>query len=266
MTTPAEHLALAREIAVEAAGFVARSRVAGVEVAATKSSPVDVVTQVDRDTEQLIRSRIAAARPDDAVLGEEDADRPGTSGVRWIVDPIDGTVNFLYGLAEYAVSIAVESGGVVVAGVVVNAATGAVHAAARGGGAFRDGERLQVRAPAPLAERLVLTGFNYERATREVQAAAVARLIPQVRDVRRFGSCALDLCHVATGSADAYVEEGVALWDHAAGVLIAQEAGAQVEVTVGRGGKTAVVCAPEHGFEAFRSLVEECGFLAQVGE
>ncbi|CAM3210128.1 inositol monophosphatase family protein [Nocardioides dubius] len=266
MTSPADHLALARRIAVEAAGFVARSRSAGVEVAATKSSPVDVVTQVDRDTEQLIRARIAAARPDDAILGEEDADRAGSSGVRWIVDPIDGTVNFLYGLDQYAVSIAVEEDGVVVAGVVVNAATGVVYEAARGGGAWRDGTRIAVRAPAPVAERLVLTGFNYEAETRQVQAAAAARLIPQVRDLRRLGSCALDLCHVAEGGADAYVEEGVALWDYAAGALIAQEAGARLEVTLGRGRKIAVVCAPEHGFAAFRELVVECGFLHQVGE
>ncbi|MFS3129610.1 inositol monophosphatase family protein [Nocardioides sp. Bht2] len=266
MSSPAELRSLAREIAVAAARFVAEQRRHPVTVAATKSSPVDVVTQVDRDTEHLIRSLITSTRPDDAILGEEEAASTGTTGVRWIVDPIDGTVNFLYGLPQYAVSIAVEVDGVVVAGIVANAATGSVYSAGLGAGADRDGTPLAVRGPAPLAERLVLTGFNYEAETREIQARAAARLIPQVRDLRRLGSCALDLCHVAEGSADGYVEEGVSLWDYAAGALIAAEAGARVEVGTGRGGKTAVVCAPGHGFDAFHELVSECGFLAQIGE
>ncbi|QIX26457.1 inositol monophosphatase [Nocardioides sp. JQ2195] len=259
-------LELARSVAVEAAGFVAERRTHGVSVAATKSSIVDVVTEVDRDCEALVRERLLTARPHDAFLGEEGGSQGGGSGVRWIVDPIDGTVNFLYGIPQYAVSIAAEHDGTVVAGVVANAATGVVHHAALGSGAWRDETRLEVRRPAPLAESLVLTGFNYQEHTRRVQAAAVAELLPRVRDIRRLGSCALDLCHVAEGTADAYVEEGVAEWDHAAGALIAREAGATTEVTVGRSGKEALVCAPSATFRRFRLAVEECGFLASGRE
>ncbi|MBD8869630.1 inositol monophosphatase family protein [Nocardioides donggukensis] len=259
----AELLDLARTVAGEAAALVRARRAAGVTVAATKSSPVDVVTEADRACEELIRERVLAARPGDGFLGEEGEELVGTSGVTWVVDPIDGTVNFLYGIPQYAVSIAAERDGAAVAGVVVDVASGVEYHATRCGGAWRDGTRLGVRAPAPTSERLVLTGFNYEAHVREVQAAAVARLLPQVRDIRRLGSCALDLCHVAEGSADAYVEEGVSPWDHAAGGLVAREAGARTELSVGRGGKTALLCAPGHGFTEFRTLVTECGFLAR---
>lgn len=261
---------LALEVAREAADLVRERRAAGVTVAATKTSAVDVVTEADRASEELIRARLLTARPDDAFLGEEGGGAAGASGVRWIVDPIDGTVNFLYGLPQYAVSVAAELDGRVVAGVVINVATRTEYVAWSGGGAFRDGVQLSVRGPAPLAERLVLTGFNYEAAVREVQAGALTRLLPRVRDIRRMGSCALDLCAVAEGAADAYVEEGVAIWDHAAGALVAQEAGATCEVTTGRAGKEAVLCAPSEGFAEFRSLVLESGFLAEeitpVGE
>jgi myo-inositol-1(or 4)-monophosphatase len=255
-------LALALDVAREAAALVRERRVQGVSVAATKSSVVDVVTEADRASEALIRSRLLAERPGDAFVGEEGGSAVGGSGVRWIVDPIDGTVNYLYGIPQYAVSIAAEAGGTVVAGVVLDVASGGEYVASLDGGAARNGVPLSVRAPAPLGERLVLTGFNYEASTRTVQAAAVAKLLPQVRDIRRLGSCALDLCHVAEGSADAYVEEGVSIWDHSAGGLVAREAGATVEVTVGRGGKETVICAPSHGYAEFRSVVEKCGFLA----
>jgi myo-inositol-1(or 4)-monophosphatase len=261
---PKELLELGLAAAREAAQLVRERRAAGVTVAATKSSAVDVVTEADRASEQLIRERLRTARPDDAFLGEEGGSRDGGSGVRWIVDPIDGTVNFLYGIPQYAVSVAAEIDGEVVAGIVVNAATGVEYAATRGGGATRDGVPLQVRGPAPLGERLVLTGFNYEASVRAVQATAMRVLLPQVRDIRRMGSCALDLCAVAEGSADAYVEEGVAIWDHAAGALVAVEAGAVCEVTVGAAGKEALVCAPAHGFAKFRAAVVASGFLATV--
>lgn len=260
---PPDLLALARTVAAEAADLVARHRAGGVTVAATKSSVVDVVTEADRSSEALIRERVLARRPDDGFLGEEGADVVGSSGVRWVVDPIDGTVNYLYGIPQYAVSIAAEVDDTVVAGVVRNAATGVEYHASLGGGARRDGVPIGVREPGPMAERLVLTGFNYSQETRRVQAAAAALLIPQVRDLRRLGSCALDLCHIADGSADGYVEEGVSPWDHAAAGLIAREAGATVELTVGRGGKPALLCAPEDGFATFRTVVEECGFLAE---
>lgn len=261
--TTGELLELARHAASEASALVQARGAAGVSVAATKSSDVDIVTEADRASEELIQHLLRAARPDDGFVGEEGGSSSGSSGVRWIVDPIDGTVNFLYGLPQYAVSIAAERDGEVVAGVVRNAATGVEYAATRGGGATRDGRPIGVRAPAPLARRLIFTGFNYDADVRSAQAAAAARLLPRVRDIRRLGSCALDLCHVAEGSADGYVEEGVHEWDYAAGSLIAEEAGARFAVLVGQSGRPAVVCAPSHGFEEFLSAVSDSGFLVE---
>lgn len=267
---PSDLLALARSVAHEAAALVREARLAGVEVADTKSSSVDVVTAADRASEALIRDRILAARPDDSFLGEEGGrTTDGSSGIRWIVDPIDGTVNFLYGIPHFAVSIAAErfdqrdgvGPGETILGVVVDVATGTEYAASHGSGATRDGRPIGVRGPAPLAERLVLTGFNYSAEVREVQAAAVARLLPRVRDIRRLGSCALDLCRIAEGGADGYVEEGVQVWDHAAAALIAREAGARVELARGAAGRDLLVAAPAHGFAEFRTLVAACGFI-----
>jgi myo-inositol-1(or 4)-monophosphatase len=194
--------------------------------------------------------------------------------VRWIVDPIDGTVNFLYGIPQYAVSIAAERDGVVVAGVVLDVARGTSYVGRRETGpdgretvtAHRDGSPIEVRPPAPLSQRLIGTGFSYEARIRAVQAGAVGALLPHVRDIRRFGSCALDLCHVAEGLLDGYVEEGVNLWDHAAGALIAEGAGARTELTGGAGGQELMLCAPRHGFDEFRKAVEAAGFLADPGE
>lgn len=267
-------LGLARDAAREAAALIRERRRGDVTVAATKSSDVDVVTQVDRESEELIRSRIRAARPGDGFLGEEGHDEPGSSGVRWIVDPIDGTVNFLYGIAQYAVSVAAERDGVVAVGVVLDVAAGTEFTAERRRGAggleevvaLRDGLPIRVRQPAPLAHRLVATGFHYEAELRMVQAAAVGRLLPRIRDIRRMGSCALDLCHVAEGSLDGYVEEGVRTWDHAAGALVARGAGATIELATGRSGRDLLICAPEHGFATFRDAVEDAGFLGDPGE
>ena len=235
-------------------------------MAATKSSDVDVVTEADRAAERLVRERIAGSRPDDAFLGEEGDDVPGSTGVRWVIDPIDGTVNFLYGLPQYAVSIAAEVDGVVVAGVVLNIATGVEFTAyADEDGVVRsrrDGEPIRVRATVPLGQRLVSTGFGYDAHLRGLQARALVGLIPRVRDIRRLGSCALDLCHVAEGTLDGYVEEGVNLWDHAAGGLVAQGAGATVEVTTGVGGGRLVLCAPADGFDELRNAVAAAGYLA----
>jgi myo-inositol-1(or 4)-monophosphatase len=261
---------LALEVAREAAGLVRERRAGGVEVADTKSSSVDVVTEADRASEELVRRLLQAARPDDAIMGEEGDDHPGTSGVRWVVDPIDGTVNFLYGLPEYAVSVAAEVDGQVVAGAVLNVATGVEYAAARGLGATRDGQPLHVRPAVPVAQRLVLTGFGYRADVRAGQAERVARMLPQVRDIRRMGSCALDLCHVAEGSADGYVEEGPNRWDWAAGSLVASEAGARFALLHGLLGDTidgwqqptVVAAAPEAGWDDFVSLLTECGFVA----
>jgi len=262
----AELAGIALDVARAAAELVRGRAAQGVTVAATKSSDVDVVTEADRASEALIRGLLAERRPDDGFLGEEGSDAAGRSGVRWVIDPIDGTVNFLYGLPQYAVSIAAERDGEVVAGVVLNVATGTEYVAHAGPdgapAATRDGEPLAVRSPAPLHKRLVATGFSYDAGLRELQARALVRMLPRVRDIRRLGSCALDLCHVAEGSVDAYVEEGVNLWDHAAGGLVARVAGARTELTTGVGGRDLLVCAPAHGFEEFRALVRDAGYLA----
>ncbi|GAA1727299.1 inositol monophosphatase family protein [Microcella frigidaquae] len=230
----AELLSVARAIALEAGQLVVEARRGAVEVADRKSSPVDVVTQVDRDAESLIRGRLAELRPGDGFLGEESGGGGGTTGLTWVVDPIDGTVNFLYGIPHYAVSIAVVEGEAdphtwtALAGVVVNPATGELFSATAGGGAQLGERAIAVAPPVPLAEALIATGFAYRSETRAEQGAAVARLLPMVRDVRRMGTASLDLCAVASGRVNAYFERTLNPWDHAAGALIAAEAGARV--------------------------------------
>ncbi|MBC7278135.1 inositol monophosphatase family protein [Nocardioides sp.] len=258
-------LALAVATARAAADLV-RERAAGVvEVAATKSTATDVVTQADRDTEALIRRLISQERPQDAFFGEEGEETSGTSGVRWIVDPIDGTVNFLYGLPSYAVSIAAEYAGEVVAGAVVDVPHGTLYAAFRqpdgSAAAVKDGEPMAVRQPAELAQRLIATGFSYDAELRRIQAEALVRLLPVVRDVRRIGSAALDICGVADGTLDGYLEEGLHLWDHAAACLVAEAAGARWEATTGAGGRRFVLVAPAHGYDELRKAAVQAGFL-----
>jgi myo-inositol-1(or 4)-monophosphatase len=253
--------------AARPAADLVRERAAGaVAVAATKSTPTDVVTEADRASEALIRSLIAARRPKDAFVGEEGDDVAGTSGVRWIVDPIDGTVNFLYGIPRYAVSIAAQVDGRVLAGVVVDVARGVEYTAyvADSGEVVgsRDGGPIGVRPPAELSQRLVATGFSYDAALRRLQAQALVRMLPRVRDVRRIGAAALDICGVAEGTVDAYVEEGLHEWDYAAACLVAEAAGARWEIATGVGGRPLVICSPGHGFDTFRALVDECGYLA----
>jgi myo-inositol-1(or 4)-monophosphatase len=263
--TDADLLELALATAREAGRLVVEMRDRGVDVADTKSSPIDVVTEADRACEDLVRERLLGRRPDDGFLGEEGDDLAGTSGVRWIVDPIDGTVNYLYGLPHYAVSIAAARDGEVVAAVVLGPADGLEYAATLGGGATGNGVPLQVRPVPPLDQALVATGFGYETEVRARQAQAVARMLPQVRDIRRRGSCALDLCAVAAGHVDAYVEEGPHTWDHAAGGLIAREAGATMEVWTSVAGHDLVVCAPAAGWSGFSALVRACDFVGDGG-
>ena len=259
---------LAASLAHAGAALARDMRRGGIDVADTKTSVVDVVTEADRAVESLIREQIGAQRPDDAILGEEGDDQAGTSGVRWVVDPIDGTVNYLYGLPDCAVSVAAEVDGEVVAGAVVVIPTGVEYAAALGHGATRDGRTIGVRPTPPLGERLVLTGFGYQRAVREHQAACVARLLPEVRDIRRMGSCALDLCHVADGSADAYVEAGPQPWDWSAGGLVLREAGGRFELLDGSRAfdphpvRNVVVGTPADGWDSFVDALEAAGFLA----
>lgn len=265
MSDAADLLTLAREVGLEAAELVRTRRPAGrVEIAATKSSPIDVVTEIDRASEDLIRRRVLEARPDDGFLGEEGDDVVGTSGVEWVVDPIDGTVNFVYGIPAYAVSIAARFDGEVQAGHVVNIASGEEWAALRGGGAWRwEGDTCHpVVAPDPpvLSQALVGTGFNYVQEVRELQAAAAARMLPEVRDIRRHGSAALDLCAVAEGRLDAYVEQGLHPWDLAAGGLVAHEAGVRVSGLDGPPDLRLVMAAHPALATEFFSLVRTCGF------
>ena len=265
MSEPDDLLELGTATAREAGELVMSMRTSGVDVARTKSSPIDIVTEADRDCEELIRRRLLGARPDDGFVGEEGEDVVGSSGVTWVVDPIDGTVNYLYGLPHYAVSIAAARDGEAVVGVVRGPALEVEYAATRGGGATRNGERIRVRSTPSLEEALVATGFSYETDIRTRQAGAVARMLPQVRDIRRMGSCALDLCAVAAGQSDGYVEEGAYAWDHAAGGLIAVEAGATFEVWTTVADRDLVVCAPAPGWARFEALVRACGFLGNTG-
>lgn len=195
----------------------------------TKSSPTDVVTVMDRAAERVILDGLARERPHDAVMSEESPAAAGDTGVRWLVDPLDGTVNYLYGIPFYAVSIAAEVDGTVVVGVVLDVARRTEYAAVLGRGATRDGEPISCSDQTDPAFSLVATGFNYTRALRTRQAMSIASILPQVRDIRRIGAAALDLCAVACGEVDAFFEAGMHVWDWAAGALIAREAGARVD-------------------------------------
>ena len=227
-------LSIARRVAIQAGELARQRRSEGVSVAASKSSPVDVVTEADRETERLIRSLLGQARPGDGFFGEESDATSSESGLHWIVDPIDGTVNFLYGIPHYAVSIAVVEGEPdpltwrALAGCVVNPANGEVYTATEGGGAYLGETALEVASAVDLSQALIGTGFAYDSGMRGRQGAAVAKLLPQVRDIRRMGTASLDLCAVASGRLNAYFERTLSPWDHAAGALIAREAGARV--------------------------------------
>lgn len=260
-----ELLKLARAVGREAALYVAGARPQGrVDVSATKSSPTDVVTAIDEACEQLIRARILKARPRDSFRGEEGDDIHGSSDVEWIVDPIDGTVNFVYGLPFYAVSIAAAVNGEVEAGYVINIANTAEFTAIRGQGSWTYTEDGPIRLKAPVVERLehalVATGFSYVPEIRATQAAAVAKMLPQVRDIRRTGSAALDLCGLAAGSYDAYVEQGLMPWDLAAGGLIAREAGIEISGIDGLPDQRLVMAAHPSVSGEFFDLVRACGF------
>jgi len=207
------------------AGARLRDAFGSVLAISSKSTPTDLVSDADVATERLIRERLTAARPDDAIMGEEGDDRPGTSGLRWVVDPLDGTVNFLYGIPQWCVSIAVEDAAGSLAGVVFDPMRGETWTATRDGVAALDGVPIAPVRKADLATALVATGFGYDARVREVQAGVIARLLPRVRDIRRLGAAALDLCWVAAGRYDAYFERGVNHWDVAAGQLLCQRTG-----------------------------------------
>lgn len=260
----------AERVAAEAAELVAtaRDRIrAGESVEVeTKTNDSDVVTAIDKQAERFIRDRLAELRPGEPVLGEEQGDdrvdgSDAVGSVTWVVDPIDGTVNFLYGQPWFAVSVAAQVDGESVAGAVVEPVSGRRFSAARGAGAWLDGAPLYCSRPQRLDLTLVSTGFAYDPARRRRQASMVAELLGHVRDMRRSGSSALDLCAVAAGWCDAHVEHGLSRWDWAAGALIAAEAGATV-VLPGQDdalGSDAVVAAPAGVMDPLRRALIGCG-------
>jgi myo-inositol-1(or 4)-monophosphatase len=260
-----ELLELAQEAARRAGELLRDGRPADLAVAATKSSPIDVVTEMDIAAEKLITDLISARRPDDGFLGEEGASVEGTSGIRWVVDPLDGTVNYLYGLPTWSVSIAAEQDGEAVVGVVAVPMRGETFHAVRGGGAWArgawEGEReLAVRPSPPLDQALVSTGFNYVQEVRAHQAEVAHRLIPLLRDIRRGGSAAVDLCDLAAGRLDGFYERGLNAWDLAAGDLVAREAGALTGGRPGeRPGRDLAVAGSPRVFEPLQRLLEDFG-------
>jgi myo-inositol-1(or 4)-monophosphatase len=263
---PARLRVVAETLAAEAAEFVRHRRAevfgaaaagAGSGAVRSKTTPTDPVTVVDTDTERLLRDRLAQLRPGDPILGEEgggpaDAETTPDGAVTWVLDPIDGTVNFVYGIPAYAVSVGAQVDGVSTAGAVADVVAGRVYSAAAGQGAhvIDEGgtEPLRCAVVDDLSMSLLGTGFGYAPPRRAAQAALLAQLLPLVRDVRRIGSAALDLCMVAEGRLDAFYEHGLQVWDRAAGALIAAEAGARVVLPPSdKGGGAGLVVAAAPG-------------------
>ncbi|WP_241996724.1 inositol monophosphatase family protein [Rhodococcus sp. SMB37] len=284
---PAALRAVAVTVALEAAAHVRRRRAElfgsarplGGEGNAvqTKSTDTDPVTIADTESEDLIRSRLGQLRPGDGFLGEESGGSHGAgeggvgeAGVQWVVDPIDGTVNFVYGIPAYAVSVAARIGGVSVAGAVVDVASGDLYSAAAGLGATctdADGGVTTLRCTpvSDLGLALVATGFSYSAERRAIQGRLVAELLPRVRDIRRMGAAALDLCMVASGRVDAHYEHGLNPWDWAAGALIASEAGAEVRLPTGFGDHGEIMTAAASGVaDEFAAVLAEIGAAGPV--
>ncbi len=261
MTDPGALLEVALRIAREAGALLADGR-AHVSVAATKSSPTDVVTAMDRASESLIVARLGELRPGDGLLAEEGSARASDTGIEWVVDPLDGTVNYLYGVPFWGVSIAAR----LTAGPPDRSLVGVVHApmlgmtwiGSQGEGSSREGRRLECSAATTLEQALVGTGFGYDAARRGRQAEVVRRVLPRVRDIRRFGSAAVDLCLTAEGVLDAYFEQGLKPWDGAAGYLIAREAGLTVAGLDGRPpGEQLTIAAPPAIFGPLSAMLAE---------
>jgi myo-inositol-1(or 4)-monophosphatase len=248
-------LQLATDFAREAGALALRMQ-KGVRTLDPKSSPTDVVTAADKAVERRLTELIRMARPEDGLLGEEGASDDGTTGLRWVVDPIDGTVNYLYGIPQWAVSIGIEDADGAVVGVVLDPAKDELWQAVRGRGATLNGASLRCSTATTLGQSLVATGFGYDERRRAAQARVLPTLLPTVRDIRRLGSGALDLCAVAAGRDDAYYEQGLSPWDLSAGALIAREAGARVEGLRGRPASADLVVAAGPGvFDALHDLL-----------
>lgn len=262
MNSDAELLALAIDIAREAGELARVRREAGVVIAATKSGLADIVTEADREVEQLIRDRIAEARHGDGFLGEESEATEGTTGLTWVVDPIDGTVNYAYGVPAYAVSIAIVEGPpdpatwTAVAGVVHNPASGELFHAARGSGAYLGKRRLAVLEEPDSSGALVATGLSYEPDRRRQQFEVLGHVLPLARDIRRIGAASLDLAFVAAGRFDAYYEWGLRPWDMAAGSLLVSEAGGIVGGLDGaRAGRELLIAASPAFYESLEAVL-----------
>jgi myo-inositol-1(or 4)-monophosphatase len=225
--SPAALGALAESIARAAGAQLREAFVAGVSRVSEKSSPTDLVSEADEDAERLIRARLAAARPGDGVLGEEGGDAAGTTGVRWVVDPLDGTTNFLFGIPQWAVSIACEDREGRLAGVVYDPMREELWSAEREGAALLNGDPVRASERRDLGTALVATGFGYDAEVRRAQGAIAARVLPEVRDLRRLGAAALDIAWTAAGRFDAFYEHGLNAWDVAAGELICARAGVE---------------------------------------
>ena len=226
-----ELLALALRVAREA-GVLLMDRPATFDIS-SKSTAIDIATQMDLASEKLIVSALLAARPDDGIIGEEGASRPSRSGITWVIDPVDGTVNYLYGLPGWNISIGAKDEQGRLVGVVHAPTVNSTWTAMRGKGAWFNESPISCNDPISLDRALIGTGFAYDVRARVEQGRIAAALLPQIRDVRRMGSAAVDLCYVAMGAFDGYFEIGLKEWDSAAGALIAQEAGAIVSVTEG---------------------------------
>jgi myo-inositol-1(or 4)-monophosphatase len=254
-------LDLAVQVAHEAGELITRQRPDNLGVSATKTSPTDVVTVMDTTAEMLIRDRIAELRPGDGFVGEEGGASATGRQVVWVIDPIDGTVNYLYGIPQYAVSIGIRMAGTVVAGVVHDPNRQEDFTALLAGGARLNGREIRVSRETDPAQSMLFTGFSYQVATRTAQAKSVAAVLPLVRDIRRFGSAALDLCWVACGRAEAFCERGLRPWDLAAGGLVAREAGARVAGLRGKpAGEHLVVAANPALYDMLHDLLVAAGF------
>jgi myo-inositol-1(or 4)-monophosphatase len=251
---------LASDLAARAAALLIERRGSATGSIGTKTSITDMVSDVDRASESLVVTGIRRARPGDAILAEEGSAEQGTSGWRWVIDPLDGTVNYLYGLPAYAVSIAVEHHGRALVGVVVDPEHGETFTAVRGRGATRNGVPIATSAESDLAVALIGTGFSYDAERRSRQATVLTRVVPRVRDIRRAGAASIDLCWVACGRLDGYYEHGLAPWDFAAGALIASEAGGYTGDL--RGGPPSAEVAVAAGARLFAGL---CELLVEVG-
>lgn len=257
---PDELLALAVELATRAAEVHADGRRTLLRVD-EKGSPFNLVTGVDREAERVIVDGIVAARPDDEILGEEGASRPGSSGVRWIVDPLDGTANYVYGYPAHAVSIGVELDGAPIVGVVLDTGRGVLHTGVRGGPATANGEPIRASEKDDVETAMVATGFSFDPSLRARQGEVLARLIARVRDVRRSGAASVDLCALATGTVDAYYEGGLAPWDVAGGLVVAEAAGATVLRSTANGYPgVSVIGANPRLLDPLTSLLSDSGF------